>query len=144
MSENQSDRIIPEPAKLYDRASLSAKETRQAITAMSTGSLALFFLALTTKIEPLLTIPQRLAVLVALALMAIAIFAGLWSAQADARWSYGWGREVEKRRGDTVNWEEYKDYWHKHKLKGENWCFRSFAAGVFVAAVYIVLRVIGL
>jgi Kef-type K+ transport system membrane component KefB len=106
--------------------------------------LAVFFFALTTKIDPLLTDTQRWVVLLALALMAVSAFAGLWSAWSDARWSYSWGREVENRADDMSFWEVEKDRWHRRKLWGERWCLGAFVAGILVAAGYVALRAFGI
>ncbi len=136
-------RNTPTAQKLYDRATESAKETRQAIVTMSSASLGVFFFALTTKADPVLTFSQRWVVLVALCFMAFSTFAGLRSAQSDARWSYAWGREIENRKQDAPGWEREKDYWYKRKLWGERYSLLTFAIGVLVAAIYIALRVFG-
>lgn len=134
----------PDPETLFDRATESAKETRQAIVTMSSASLAVFFFALTTNIDPELTTSQRWIVLFDLAVMAFATFAGLWSAWSDARWSYSWGRELENRQQDGESWEIEKDIWHERKRWGERYSLLAFSMGVLLAGVYIVLRVFDL
>lgn len=133
-------RNTPTIETLYDRATESAKETRQAIVTMSSASLGVFFFALTTKVDPVLTFSQRWVVLIALGFMAFSTSAGLWSAWSDARWSYAWGREIENREQDTSRWEREKDCWHKQKRWGERYSLLTFAIGVLVGAIYIGLR----
>src|SRR5262245_27333216 len=87
-----------EPASqvLHDRAAESAKETRQSIVTLASASLGVFFLALTADITPLLSSQQKVLIAIALVAMASAVFSGLWSAYADAQWSYYWAKEIEK------------------------------------------------
>ena len=134
-------RESPEAKTLFDRATESGKETRQAILTMSSASLAVFFFALTTKIDPELTVAQQWTVLLALLAMAFAVFAGLWSAWSDAHWSYAWAREIEDREQDAALWKGKKNAWHERKRWGEAYSLFFFAAGVLLAAVYVVLRV---
>jgi hypothetical protein len=136
----------PDAETLYNRATQSAKETRKAVVTLSSASLGVFFLALTTKVDPALTDGQRWIVLIALCLMACAISAGLWSASSDARWSYAWGRELENREEDDKEkeaWAKEKDAWHKRKRWGERYSLRAFALGVLVAGIYVALRALG-
>ena len=134
----------PDPQLLHNRAGESAKETRQTIMALASGSLAVFFLALTSGIKPALTATQQVAVLIALIVMALAIFTGLWSAYADAQWSYYWADQVEKIKylgADGKVEQQTINYWHSHKRWSEKAEIFLFAIGVFVSAGYIVLRV---
>jgi len=76
--------------------------------------------------------------------MGTAIFAGLWAAFADARWSYSWAKEREEAEVGDVDpkhqWNLQRGKWHKHKSWGEKASMISFALGVLVASIYIVQR----
>jgi len=87
----------PEPQSLHNRAAASARETRQAIITLASASLGVFFLALTADITPPLTSEQKFLIAIALLAMAFAVFAGLWSAYADAQWSYYWAKQIAKQ-----------------------------------------------
>jgi hypothetical protein len=147
-NDSQIPSVGPSSQLLHNRAAESAKETRQSIVTLSAGSLAVFFLALTSKIEPPLSDPQKATVIIALVAMAAAIFAGLWSAYSDAQWSFFWAKErtqVEEMTSqpnispDTY-WRNQKNRWHRHKRWSEKAALISFTLGVFVASIYIALR----
>jgi hypothetical protein len=134
----------PDPQLLHNRAGDSAKETRQTIITLATGSLAVFFLALTSEIKPPLTDVQQATVLIAMVAMALAIFAGLWSAYADAQWSYHWADQVEKIKylGEKgIPEQKGVDDWHFHKGWSEKAEILFFVIGVLVSVGYIALRV---
>src|SRR5258708_39256833 len=85
----QQSRIAPDPQKLHDRAAESAKETRQAVLTLSSGALAVFFLALTTNkaVEPALKPFERWVILLSLICIAVAVVFFLLRAYARASWS---------------------------------------------------------
>jgi hypothetical protein len=139
----------PDPQKLHDRSAESAKETRQAILGLASGALAVFFLALTTNkdVEPPLHEIERVTVLISLACMSVAILAALWSAFADAQWSYLWARAIEQRPEDAQLQQPIpnrRDSFHRQKRISERVVIWAFALGVFLAAVYLALRIYAL
>jgi hypothetical protein len=146
---NPMPRQDPDPQKLHDRAAESAKETRQAILTLSSGALAVFFLALTTSkaVEPPLTSLERWVMLLSLSCMAVAVISSLWCAYADAHWSYWWARFVEERDEDLERREviqHLQDRFHLHKRNSETVLRWAFALGVILAAVYLFSRVYSL
>ncbi len=150
MSEEEYRNSSAKPSSqlLHNRAAESAKETRQSIITLSAGSLAVFFLALTSKIDPELSQTQKTSVIVALICMALAIFSGLWSAYSDAQWSYFWAkfREDAECKTDksnetkTTKWTREVDRWHKQKRWSEKASMLFFVAGVLGSSIYIALR----
>lgn len=137
----------PPPADaqiLHDRAAESARETRTHVIGLATGSLALFFIALTGKTDPALTGLQRNVVMLAIAAHAFAVGAGLVSAMADAQWSYSWARQIQS--ADAPSAEFFKRSaarWHRHKRWSEKSSVGLFALGVALSGVYLALRVYG-
>ena len=157
MSEAEQGQIQsngPSSQLLHNRAAESAKETRQSIVTLSAGSLAVFFLALTSAITPPLSEAQKATVIIALVAMAAAIFAGLWSAYSDAQWSFCWAKEREQIEGvassvkertpnssnNATDTDNKRHWWHKQKRWSEIAALSFFALGVFVASIYIALR----
>ena len=139
----------PDPQKLHDRAAESAKETRQAVLTLSSGALAVFFLALTTTkdVEPPLMPFQRWVILLSLSCMALAIVSSLWCAYADAQWSYFWARVIENRDEDTEQRPAFirlQNSYHTHKRVSETVLRWAFAIGVTLAAVYLFSRIYSL
>ena len=136
----------PDLQKLHDRAAESARETRQAILALASGALAVFFLALTSEgeVEPPLRKFERFVMFASLVCMSSAVFAALWSAHADAQWSYSWASELNPPRPDEKTahqWKADRDRWHRHKRSGERILVWTFALGILFAAVYLVSRI---
>ena len=142
-------RTGPDPQKLHDRAAESAKEMRQIVLALSSGALAVFFLALTTDkaVEPPLRLSEKVILLFSLACMSLAVFASLWSAFVDAQWSYWWGRALEERAEDAQDKKAIlvrQDRFHRYKRRGERVLLWAFALGVLLAAVYLASRIYSL
>lgn len=137
---DESPEHLPDSQFFHNRATESAKETRQGIVTMSSASLAVFFLALTSKIEPALNSRQKAFMLVALISMAMATFCGLWSAHSDARWSYCWAKERSIPVKPEEKWQEKSKRWHAQKRWSEKAAGIAFAVGVFFSAIYIALR----
>ena len=131
-----------DPQVLHDRAGESARETRTHVIGLATGSLALFFIALTGKADPALTNVQRHVVMAAVILHACAVGSGLWSAFADAQWSYHWARELQAADTKTANvFKRAAAQWHWHKRWSEKATLALCALGVVLSATYLALRV---
>lgn len=137
----------PDAQGLHNRAAASAAETRQSILGLSSGALAVFFLALTTQeIKPPLARIEQLVVLLALVSMATAVFASLWCAFADAQWSYWWARVIENRPKKNETRDELvirQEYWHRQKRRSEKILAVAFALGILLSGVYVALRIYG-
>ena len=124
MSETSTGQGHPGAQTLHDRAAESARETRQLVVAMSTGSIGVFFLAI--------------------AQMAMAVFSGLWSAYSDAQWSYSWASAIQAS-GDDESWAAWnaaRDRWHGHKRWSERASLGLFATGVITASVYLATLIV--
>jgi hypothetical protein len=130
---------------LHDRAAESARETRGHLVSLATGSLALFFIALTGKADPPLTDAQRLVVMLAIAALGAAIFSGVWSAYADAHWSYYWAKQVEAENAANADGAKAMQVeagkWHWHKRWTEKSTMSLFLLGIALSAGYMVMRV---
>lgn len=142
----QESKTSPDPQKLHDRAAESAKETRQAVLTLSSGALAVFFLALTTDkaVDPPLNPFERWVILFSLTSMALAVVSSLWCAYADAKWSYWWACAIENRDKDAErrrSIESLKDSYHMHKRVSETILRWAFGVGVTLAAVYLFIRI---
>lgn len=127
-----------DPQLLHNRAAESAKETRQMLTTMSTGSLAVFFLALTSNEHPIKP-DEKIVVLIALFLMAIAVFSGVYCAYSDAQWSYNWAKELEGNSCQKVvkRYELKKIFWHNQKRWSEKATMIFFVLGVLSSCFFI-------
>lgn len=134
----------PDSQVLHDRAASSARETRAHVMTMATGSLAVFFLALTAEIKPPLSTTQEQVIVVVIVLMAVSILSGLWSAITDAQWSYCWAKVIESEEREpkqVEGWTAKRDRWHAHKRWSEQASLVAFVLGVIGASVYLWLRI---
>lgn len=149
----------PHSQELHDRAHASATELRGHVVTMATGVLAVFYFRLTRGPDVQLPfVPVLLSVGVVVA-MAGAVFAGLWAAFADGRWSYMWAKFIERESMDEAGeapvpgsrlervpaavWRAKRDWWHVQKWRWEHASLGLFAAGVLLTAVYLVVRLAG-
>jgi hypothetical protein len=101
------------------RAATSAGEYRRTLTSLSSGSLAIFLLALTDKIEPPLTAAQQRLLLACSATMSIAALLGISGWLPDGRCVYAAGRVADRNaKGDGICadlWAKHLNRWHRAK-----------------------------
>ena len=99
--ENEKERGVGFPQVIHDRARTAATNLHKFLLSLSTGSVGIFFIAVTTKIDPQLTIYQQVAILVGLAAMGIATGAGIRSSYGDVQgqWPYK-PSQLKKKRTD--------------------------------------------
>jgi hypothetical protein len=144
-AEAMNVQSYPDPQTLHTRAAESAKETRQLLTAMSTASIGVFFLAMSGENRAsAISTAQVWIVLAAIALMALTAFSGLVSAFADAQWSYCWAREIEAlKSGKQLGvWHRRRKKWHRCKRWSERAALVLFALGVLAASAYLATLVL--
>jgi multisubunit Na+/H+ antiporter MnhB subunit len=126
------------PQILYDRSRASGMEMFKLLTQLSTAAVGVFFIALSTNINPPLTHEQRFSVLAALSFMVITLLCGVFGIAADAYFYESWARSLSGKNADT-NWK------HRERANRVRKLF-TFAAmlffllGAFAAARYIYLR----
>jgi hypothetical protein len=131
------------PQILHDRARKSAEQLHRLLVSLSTGAIAIYFLALTTKTEPALSLSQKVAVLASLLAMASAVLGGIRGWYADARRNYFWAcalqatDELERR-----SLFEQRDRWIKKRHINIRILGISFVTGVLGSIVYLILRVV--
>jgi hypothetical protein len=65
--------------KLHARSREAAAEQRKLLISLATGCLALYFVALTGKIEPALTWSQTITCMLSVIFMALSILAGVFA-----------------------------------------------------------------
>jgi len=129
---------------LHDRARRSAEQLNKLLVSLSTAILAVYFLALTTGIEPELTNWQTIICIAGLVPMGIATVAGILGLLCDAKRNYlratALQTEEQEKRDQLF---AVRERW----LNYERWCDRSlsifFVIGVIASVVYLVLRVMG-
>jgi hypothetical protein len=138
MSTNQVSPVT----QMHDRAGVSAGEYRKTLISLSTGSLAVFFLALTTKIDPGLSGAQKVLLMIALSAMSLSVLLGVAAWYADAQWAYAKGEKINPTPKKVKNWQCEIDKWHGRKSRCDFVIPLSFVCGIIAATLYVVSRVI--
>src|SRR5262245_46452178 len=80
------------PQVLYDRSRASGMEMFKLLTQLSTAAVGVFFIALSTNVNPPLSHDQRQSVLLALCFMVCTLLCGVWGIAADAFFYESWAR----------------------------------------------------
>ncbi|WGL16664.1 hypothetical protein PVT68_18170 [Microbulbifer bruguierae] len=129
------------PQILHDRSRAVGQDLQKLLVSLSTAVLAVFFVTLTTKVEPPLNAYQKLVMLVSLSSMAFAVFAGVIDMYADSRRNFFWAsalQAVDKTRRSAFY--KHRDRW----LKIERYCAWALTIGFFVgilaALAYMIMR----
>lgn len=130
--------------ELYSRSRESAFEYRKLLTSLSTGALALFFLALTSKIEPPLTQLQIGLLVGAISSMAVTVISGLYCWSADAQRNYFWAKVEEgKQESGGPECDTLSKTWKKRLERATAVLRYSFGIGIAFSVVYMAARIVG-
>ena len=134
--------VLPDAKDLHSRAAQSAKETRGTLTTLCTAALGAMIFVVTQKIEPQLSHPDRIAVLVTIVLMVVSLGSAIWFGYSDAQWSYQWGVELDQTRSpdEIVEAIVKKGFWHAHKNWSERLMLLSFFLASVSGAVFVLSR----
>lgn len=131
------------PQVIHDRARTAAEELHKLLVSLSTASLAVYFVALTSKIDPPLTFMQQGTVLGGLGSMALALGCGIFVWYADMKRNFYWASAM--RQTNKQSREELyarRDLWQHMKNKAVVGLDVFFLAGIVCSVTYVVMRVI--
>lgn len=134
--------LVPEaPSTLRDRARVSAEELQRISVAIPVASLGVFFIALTQKVEPALTMTERFFLLIAIVGMAVAAFCSIFTWMADARWNRALAL-VKEAAGNAKRQTPEKTVmrWKKAENAAGVIFLLSFCPALIATAVYVWLR----
>jgi len=128
--------------RLHQRSREAAAEHRKVLTSMATGSLAVFFVALTTKIEPSLTCMQTVTVSFALGFMATAVFLGVFTWYADAQRNFFWAKVEEgKQKSGGPEFDTLSKKWRKRLYLADKFLIVAFLFGITSSVLYLLGRI---
>lgn len=141
--EDSADRGEGFPQIIHDRARTAAEELHKLLVSLSTASLAVYFVALTSKVEPALTSMQRRSVLGGLGSMALALGCGILAWYADMKRNFYWASAMQHRSRQSRG-ELYarRDRWLRTKTRAVVGLDVFFFVGIACSVTYIVLRVV--
>ena len=133
------------PQVLHDRSREAGQELHKLLLSLSTGSLAVYFFALTTKVDPPLTPPQQIAVIVGMCAMALATLSGMIDLFADCRRNFFWAAalQTEDKSKRSASYKK-RDKWLRAKRIAAWLLTWSFAVGIVVSLIYVCFRVFAL
>jgi uncharacterized membrane protein YbhN (UPF0104 family) len=129
---------------LHDRARKSIEELHRLVLTFSTAILAIYFLALTTKIEPALTRNQTIISIVGLISLGLAVIAGLASLFADTKRNYFRACALQATdQSDRDGYFALRDRWLPYQRWATRFLYAFFIAGIASSVIYVVSRILG-
>src|SRR5262245_49539245 len=126
------------PQTLYDRSRVSGLEMFKLLTQLSTAAVGVFFIALSTNINPPLSQDQRQSVIGALCFMVITLLCGVFGMAADSYFYESWARTLSGKNIEA-NWK-HRERGHILRKFFAFAAMGSFLIGMLVAARYVFLR----
>lgn len=132
------------PQILHDRARKSGEELHKLVLSLSTGGVAVSFLALTGKVDPLLTRAQKGSVIAVLAALTIASVCGILGWYSDCHCNYCWAAalQCDDRKQKSALYKR-RDTWLGLRRVTGSGLMIFFLAGTISAALYTLMRVLG-
>jgi hypothetical protein len=132
------------PQILHDRSRAAGTELHKLLISLSTGTLAIYFLALTGEAKPPLTRNQKFLAITSVACVALAATSGILSMYADVRRFYLWGsalQTVDKTKRTALYKE--RDEWITRDRRFAPAMGILFVVGMLTSVIYGTLRILG-
>jgi len=129
---------------MHNRAREAGSELRRVIIAMSTGSIAMLFLALTGEVNPPLDLLEKICATGTVLAHAMATLSGLCAWRADAERNFYWAHSLSsKQETDWRKKAEKKRQKRQSIMQFSDAASRVlFVVGVILAAAYLLARTI--
>ncbi len=130
------------PQILHDRSRTAGTELHRLLVSLSTGTLAIYFLALTGEAKPPLTTNQKVAAIASVACVAMAAMFGILSMYADVRRFYLWGSALQATdKSEKQALYKERDRW----IVRDRWFAPAmgylFMLGMISSVIYGALRI---
>jgi len=140
--ERSDNRGVGFPQILHDRSREAGQELHKLLLSLSTASLAVYFFALTTKVDPPLTRAQQITVIAGMGAMALATLAGMIDIFADCRRNFFWASalQAEDKLKRAINYK-HRDKWLAVERVSAWLLTWLFAFGIIASLVYVYFRV---
>lgn len=130
-----------DPQIFHDRSKHAEIELSKLLISLSTGTLAIYFFAVTGKPEPPITLGQKIIALIALILLALAILAGIINLFSDSK-RYWYLAKLNEETDPNTRQRQFADadIW----LNRVRFTFQAlivfFFSGIVTSVFYIVFR----
>jgi hypothetical protein len=132
------------PQILHDRSRAAGLDLHRLVISLSTGTLAIYFLALTGEAKPALTLNQKVCAVVSVVCVAFAAACGIISMYADVRRYYFWASALQtsdkSKKGMLYR---QRDRWARRDQRLMPAMGILFVSGMLSSLVYGALRVLG-
>jgi len=129
----------------HDKAIESGKELRKIIVSLSTGILAIFFLALTREIKPLLQPLEKIILILSISLFSVSIFSGIiaWFIDSNRYYFMAKAKEASEKKEDQEKTKYKKKFkvFEILRVFTDIFLFIPFFSGIVVSAIFLVLRI---
>jgi hypothetical protein len=145
----KSPRTAPEkgvgfPQILHDRSRAAGVELHKLLVSLSTGTLAIYFLALTGEAKPALTSHQKVAAIASILCVAFSATFGILSMYADVRRFYLWASALHTAdKAEKSAFYKDRDAWLARDRIFAPAMGILFMLGMVSSVLYGVLRVAG-
>ncbi len=139
---SHEERGVGFPQILHDRSRDAGRELHKLLLSLSTGSLGVYFFALTTRVEPVLTPRQQWTVMSGMTAMGLATLSGIMDLYADSRRNFFWARALQSEdRKERAGFYKQRDRWWKIE-RAFGWVLTwTFFAGIVLSMIYVLLRI---
>ncbi len=131
-------------ALMHSRAREAGSELRRAIITLSTGSIAILFLALTAEIKPPLSLLEKICAVGTVLSHAAAALSGLFAWGADAERNFFWAHSLSAKQHE--NWRTKADKERKVRQSVMSNADKTsrilFVVGVLLATIYLLVRTV--
>jgi hypothetical protein len=151
MEDSAAEQIKPPPKKgegfpqiLHDRSRAAGMELHRLLVSLSTGTLAIYFLALTGEAKPPLTPHQKLAAITSIFCVAFSAAFGILSMYADVRRFYFWASALQASdKNEKRTFYKERDTWIARDRILAPAMGTLFMIGMLSSLVYGALRIAG-
>jgi hypothetical protein len=132
------------PQILQDRSRAAGMDLHRSLISLSTGTLAIYFLALTGEAKPPLTANQKICAVVSVVCVAFSAACGIVSMYADVRRYYLWASALQTaEKGVKRILYRERDRWLRRDRALVPAMGILFISGMLSSLVYGTLRVLG-
>ena len=131
------------PQILHDRARKSGEELHKLLLTFSTAILAVYFLALTTEIEPELTNTQSIISILGVLFMGVAVASGMFSLLADTKRNYFRACAIQAGKQDERDkFFRFRDKWLSWHRRTSTILRCTFIIGIALSVLYMIARIL--
>ena len=144
MENQEHQRSQSAPHTLHDRARSAAEDLHKILLLLSSGGMAVLFIAFTEETNTPPSMAEQLVGLLAISSMAVAALSGIAYRYADCRRDYLWASALEvNEKNKRSHFYKQRDRWVLIARTSSQFLITFFVVGILSAVGYIGLRLLG-